>query len=550
MWRLIPPLLLSGARLLLPAGPCLAATILITDPPFNAACDGVTNDVLPVQAAINALADGDTLLIPGLAAIGWPGLSVSGLNDVVIMGTAPGAGFRALASNYPSGLTLGPTMVRIANCQGLQFLHLLLDGDGRDLTPICFGACAGSRMAHCEVRHLLAPPAPFNAVAGITSLGCTGLVLEDNHVHDLLTLGADGPRGIWVGAVDTSWFDSEGVIRRNLIEGTAGTGIAVHSGYVTVDSNTVRMSGGAGIKVNTTQPGSGGDVRLRWNTLVGHAFHGIQLNSYGTATLLRNVLIEGNTIDSVRNSGIHIFDRARDVTIRGNTILRHSLNNCVNGYNWGEGGVYCAASVRGLLIEDNVFDPEGGPACGQGVGIESHWYNPWPLRDIRICGNTFVGQLYNGVRLRATPGSQSMDSVLIANNLFTDMGNAGIEVINSGLVIGTVWSCANTNTGPAPEYAFTNYGTGQMVTGCADCAFDLSTAMPGATIGGAPGVYPNPASHAVWLPGQGPVTIRDMLGRIVLQTARAAASMDVGVLPEGTYILSRNGTCHRLVVVR
>ena len=536
----------------LPGPATHAATILITDPPFNAACDGVTNDVLPVQAAINALADGDTLLIPGLAAIGWPGLSISGLNDVVIMGTMSGAGFRALTDDYPSGLTLGPTMVRIAYCHGLQFLHLLLDGDGRDFTPICFAASTNCRMAHCEVRDLLAAaePAPFRAIAGITSLGCTGLVLEDNHVHDLMTLGIDGPRGIWVGAADTNWYDTHGILRRNLIERTGFTGIAVHSGFVAVDSNTVRYSGGAGIKVNTTQPGDSGDVKLRWNTLVGHDFHGIQLNSFGSTIVLHNVLIEGNTIDSVRNSGIHIFDRVRDVTIRGNTILRHSLNNCANGYNWGAGGVYCAASVRGLLIEDNVFDPEDGSACGQGVGIESHWYNPWPLRDIRICGNTFVGQLYNGVRLRATPGSQSMDSVLIANNLFTDMGNAGIEVINSGLVIGTVWSCANTNTGSAPEYAFTNYGTGQMVTDCSNCAFDLSTAMPGTTIGGAPGVYPNPASHAVRLPGQGPVTIRDMQGRVVLETARAAASMDVGMLPEGTYILSRNGTCHRLVIAR
>lgn len=528
-----------------------AATIVVTAPPFNAACDGVTNDVLPVQAAINALADGDTLLIPGLAAIGAPGLSISGLNNVVIMGTAPGAGFRALTDNYPSGLTLGPTMVRIANCTGLQVLHVLLDGDERDFTPICFGACTDCRMAWCEVRGLLAPPDPaaFRAVAGITSLGCVGLVLEYNHIHDLHTQGTDGPRGIWVGAVDTSWYDAHGVIRRNLIERTAATGIACHTGFITVDSNTVRTSRGAGIKVNTTQPGDSGDVRLRWNTLVDHDFHGIQLNSFGTATTLRNVLIEGNRIDSARNSGIHVFDRVRGLMIRGNHFQRHSLNNCANGYNWGEGGIYLAAAARDVLIEDNLFDPEGGPACGQGVGIESFWYTSFPPRNIRICGNTFVDQLYNGVRIRTTPGSQPIDSVRIADNAFVGMGHAGLEVIDGAGVIGTVWSCSNGFSGGAPAHLLTGFPSGQLITGCEGCAFDLSTGTAAhLAIRAAP--WPNPATDELRLPEPGPYQLFDGQGRLVRGSASPAAHVGLEGLAPGTYVLEHAGKRSRVIVVR
>jgi len=302
------------------------------------------------------------------------------------------------------------------------------------------------------------------------------LTIYHNTIHNLRGFAEDGPRGIWVGGLSNAEADEFDIIRKNAVINNRFTGIACHSSFATIDSNEIYNSGASGIKVNTPQITNGGNVVIAHNRIVKHDFHGIQINCASPTLSLNNVVIEHNFIDSIKHSGIGMFDPTRNITIRNNSITNVGL---LNERGWGvkpgEGGIYCTSTTANLRILNNVFSARrSGGALAQGVSLRNSPDNPLAkvsIRNVTIENNTFRNFGYNGVSLLSdSTGLLTMDSVTIRANTFEQIGSAGIEVTNRSNTIAAISSCSNRFVNTRRQYSLTNYSLERLTSSCPEFA--------------------------------------------------------------------------------
>jgi hypothetical protein len=523
-------------------------SITITDPPYNAVCNGTTDDVLAVQAAINALNDGDTLIIPGPTGIGSPGLVFNGKNNITIRGNGTNAGFWALTGTFPhiSGLTLDKTMFRVINSDSVIVKDLIFEGSNNDFIPVCFGNTYYCTILNCEVRNTngLGTWPMYSALAGISSVNSRYLKVISNYVHDLSgDTPTEGPRGIWLGGV-TSDHDSCDIVRSNIVENTNMTGITVHGLSFIIDSNYVYNSGGGGIKSETAVDDTVGFIHISNNTLVKHAFHGVQLGTSSPGVTLRNLLIENNYIDSIQNSGIRVYNYVENLTIKENIIMHTALSNCVSGYDFGEGGIYSTGNLMNASITNNIISAGNiDGSCGQGIGFDNYDppFNFANMKNVTLRNNTISKIKYHGVKIRTSSISQPIDSIFVECNIFDTIGQAVLQIENGGTNVGMVSWCWNSIGSVPDTFNLTGHTTGDLYTSCLPCD-SLSNLTEYLNSELNHKVYPNPVNDKLFisnLSGAFEYAIIDIYGHHVCK-GRSSDFVPVEDLSSGVYMLIIN----------
>jgi len=521
-------------------------TIIITDPPYNAICDGTSDDVLAVQLAINALNNGDTLIIPGPTGIGAPGLSVNGKMNITIKGSGTNAGFYALTGNYAhiSGLTLSRTMLRIINSDSVVVKDLLFEGNENDFIPVCFGNTEYCEILSCEVRHTRGNgswPA-HAALAGISSINSRHLKVADNYVHDLFgDTPTEGPRGIWLGGVAPAENDNFVVVSNNIVENTNMTGITVHGPNYLLFDNYIYNTGGAGIKIEVSVDDTTGLIHVFNNTLVKHFFHGVQLGISAPNVVLRNVVIENNYIDSIQNSGVRVFAYVVNLTVRDNIIMNTALKNCINGYNFGEGGIYVTGQLKNASFTGNIISSgNNSGSCGQGIGLDNFDppFNFAQIQNIDIRENEISKIKYHGIRIRTSSNSQPMDSIFIECNTFDIIDIAALQIENGGSNVGFVSWCWNT-IGMVPDtFNLIGYNTNNLYSSCLPCdTLTNLTEIKNSEMNIK--VYPNPVRDKLFISNLNKpfeYAIVDIYGRSILG-GRNSDFISVNSLTNGIYTI-------------
>lgn len=320
----------------------LFAQVLVTASPYNAACDGTTNDTAAIQAAVNAephvvFPPGRTCRVNGVTGIRIPSdrtLTATGSTVAILPGcvprcraleTIPGSSnIRIVGGTYPGDLSAVPS--------GGWRIGIRVDGSTnvvvQDATVTDWkfdGVWVGGSPASRNVR-----------LSGITVTGS-----GRNHISIVNAIGGVIERCSLRNAAVPTYLGA-GVD----LEPSAGE---VVNDYTLIGNESIGNVIGYYIHPGTGNPGS--DVRLYQNLASGNTQYGVIMNS-----VTRGVLV-GNTVSgSPIGMSIGSATEARRATVA-------VLFNVVSG---GATGIRFAG-VKDSTVEDNVITGGTMPSVALGA---------------------------------------------------------------------------------------------------------------------------------------------------------------------------------------
>jgi parallel beta-helix repeat protein len=385
---------------------------------FGARCDG-SDDSGAVQAALNSVSNGGTVVVSCSAGIGGSGIVLANKSNVTVTASASGAGFRALAQTSLGAGGFSPVLFKVSNCSGCVIKDLTIDNRNIGVAGIGFEVCTNSKIQNVSVFNTGLP-----TQAGIVASGGTGNSYIGNTIRFAQKVGADGVRGMWIGN-GGSQTELNATIANNTISDVGATGIATHVNNAIIRDNMVTNAAGAGIKVSPTS-GLGGQTTVSGNTIRGSLFHGIQISKADSP-----VIISGNTIDANTIAGIYASDGAFQGRITGNTITNNP-----------EAAIYLYNGDN-LMIDNNQI-------VGNRHGILIETPPGYNIRGLQITGNNITGQQQNGVTVWGRGGS--LDSMSINSNSIYNGSSYGVQID---------WASGSLNNISATGNCFANnsYGT-------------------------------------------------------------------------------------------
>lgn len=412
---------------------------------FGAWMDGVTNDAVPVQDALNALQNGQELQIDKVVVVGtngWNGLYLTNKTNVTISALGNSAGF-ILAYAPTQTVEASVFMLRIANCSNVVIRGL--SGHGSNVVSGFIGMdnCVNSTIDGCSADR-------FAGIAGFMIVGGNDILIKDNIAKN--GSGAS-TRGFWIGNNNTGKRAKYYRVAGNIAQDNAATGFGgIHDRCTFVNNISVR-NGGSGFAL----AGATGEQTLysvyTGNIAVSNAFHGFQSDPSYATNWPTGVSIVGNTIQSNAVSGVYAvqcdqwtiqgnvisdnnidgsgtgrgvqLDRAHNINIVGNTIYDSSYTNMTGIYLDAQS---TAASITGISIFGNNISN-----CIDGIKLTRN-AAPGYARAITVIGNTVRGCSHGivinfGYTNAVVIGNTSIDNIdydfrhdaniLAVNNLFS-----------------------------------------------------------------------------------------------------------------------------------
>jgi len=470
-------------------GDKLAETVSVKD--FGAVGNGVTNDTVAIQAALNSLSSGGTLLIPNGEYILTSGITVSNDNVVVecqgnatFKWTILGSGVNGITVNannfeWSGGIAIGPSVASyVANERfismvgtstsvrktGLKVFNVEIYNFG------AYGVYAqfvdniiiknnyihdcgysGASFLSCNYGNFEA-----NKVKNITP-GTVGNMYGLSLTHDSTNYSSDPNAGTKLAANPFCW---DWYVAGNHVEDINWEGIDCHGGYeICIIGNHIYAT-----KQGIACSSSSGDASnyAGWNNSIinnvidaansdgtasgyENISYGINLNG-GSVVLQEKVVCNGNVI-----CGHGILGNVNSAAIQTSFNINGVITNNIIE-NWGGSGILLNSSSQ-MLIEGNTILQLGGAAAGAEFGIA--------LNNITSEGSTFTITNNSMVSNGGTTGRNGFRAPLITTLPFFD-GNDFTDATLSPYVVSSLF-IVRLQDMPVLVATVNNAGTGETI---------------------------------------------------------------------------------------
>ncbi|HWQ52578.1 MAG TPA: right-handed parallel beta-helix repeat-containing protein [Bryobacteraceae bacterium] len=374
---------------------------------FGAECGG-GDDAGAVQAAIDALPDGSTLLVPCVAGIGPSGITLRGKAHVTVRGVN-GGGFTALGS------TNTRVMFSVASCFGCTIRDLVIEGRNRGVAAIGLESCTMTTVRDNVISNIGYPAQA--AIVGMANRDnrYTGNSITNTGVlYDPSGNIVDATRGIWLGNESSAYYESFPYVSDNRFLNIGGTAIVAHAFSPIIEGNTGEKLIWSGVKV-VAPASAGGTTRIESNSFKGiggrYSGGGIQIGSEPNNH--ETFLIRNNTLEGEIESGVYVARGPFSGRIVDNTI-RNSV----------QAGITFVCSASGVFIGGNHIENDGPGKFFNGIRVLAD--KGMAIRDFEIASNQIRGQTENGILLQTNGGT--IDRVFIHSNSLAKLNGFGVFI--------------------------------------------------------------------------------------------------------------------------
>lgn len=395
---------------------------------YSAVGNGSTTDNTLVQAALNAVVDGDIAYWKPscLTAITVSAVTISG-KRVLIRGSGKGSGIKATGTSSTATNTIsGFTHMKISSCTGCEIKNMEFDMNSVGGTGLDVFTCTNCLIQGNEIHHGVHTQSGALAVIGHG----TGNRIIGNYIHDSTGTAGNEMRGFWVG--NSGDFETDVQLLNNYAYNTAMTPfpmVVVGASYAIGNScyETSTVGGGACIK---WEPPTGNTSTLRvYSTYAYNTDQGIQVDSTAGNLIVKGLYHFGNRSANGDN-GIYVTGGA----LTGG--LTASYLTCERG----DSSCVYMLSINGPVDISNVI------AYGAGV------MNNGIIIDHLASGKTAAPVTINRVlleniqfeALHTSTSGGTINNMTVSNSVFRNMPG-GVYSWYLGQISGTISNVTSTN---------------------------------------------------------------------------------------------------------
>ena len=372
---------------------------------FGAKCNGIANDAVAIQAAVDAASPYTQIVLPRICGVGSAGIVLDGKSHLEITGFGIG-GIKVLGVSTKSLSTFGATTLVIKGGMNVRVTGLSVDGNAFETNLIGMYQCV-----ECEISSNRTTSGGLNAA--IYALGGTRNKILFNTVQS--TIG--NARGYWIGSVNTIEVEDEPDVEGNRCYLASGTCFVLTANGGRVTNNLADGASGSGFAFSASGDSASNNMLVAGNASRNNRFHGFQSDASTAMDRTHAVALTGNFAELNAKSGFYVV-RAMDWAVADNV----GRDNGISGFQ--------VEDSSGIVMTGNQScDSRVGPNRTQQTGfIVNSQTSANGTQDISLIRNVASNHAQQGILItNAFPGTGS--NFTVVGNTIINNSNRGLSII-------------------------------------------------------------------------------------------------------------------------
>jgi len=346
------------AALFFSAGGAFAQTVYnVLNSPYNARCDGFTDDTVALQGALNSAAGTGTVLIPAGASCVTRMLLVPSNTRLNIEGRLQGSGGSSSCPSCDGAILFvgipPPSPVIVENVR-------IWGGGVVDANKAANSGISSRNAANVTVEGGLTITNSYYWPVNMQST--TGV-----HLTDLL-LSNGGASSECAGDGTTGQYTTDCHVNRVTVRSNSDGCFSFYGGVKNSSITNSDLSGCLGIQVVSDggQPLPNDNILIQGNKVHDNPQgYGIEVLSWLVHTFQTHVTIDHNEVWNIRGGGIALADGAQNSIVSFN-IVHDDTNDPNDGFTGGFVGGIVAKSGTASITNNTIYN-EGGTYPGTGI---------------------------------------------------------------------------------------------------------------------------------------------------------------------------------------